>query len=146
MILNTVFCQQNPRMTERPTGLPADTVRNRLTEIMETCGYSSLQELGDALGESRANLSAWQTRNTYGPTGAVRLHDLTGAALDWLSARGDVAFPNGPKLNSALQNGRLYGDIREIRKELIQFAFALAGTTPKLASAWKKRLEDSESP
>lgn len=122
--------------------LPAGTVRDRLATIIESCGYPSLAELGDELGlNSRAVISSWQTRNSYGNEGAALLHDKTGADINWLMGRGDVPFPTGPKINPALNTAGLYGHIRDLRKIILEFAFSLAQTTPGLASEWRQRLD-----
>lgn len=121
--------------------LPPGHVRACLAVICDECGYASLNELGEFLKESRANLSAWQNRNTFGPTGAVKLHDLTGASLTWLHARGGEPFPNGPKISPALQVARMYGEIREIRRVFLRFAAAVATTKQDLAAAWANELD-----
>jgi len=125
--------------------LPPGWVRQCLDRILQDCGYASYNELADEIGESGANVNAWMTRNSpYGRTGAPMLHDKTGANINWLMARSDDAFPDGPKINPALKTARVYGSLNEIRKQILEFARALAVTNKELAVAWKERLEAAE--
>lgn len=125
-------------------GIPEGWVRQCIDRIVDECGYASYNELAIALGKNRANIDAWIARNTYGRDGMTSLHDKTGADANWLLARGEVAFPTGPVINEALKSARIYGSLTEIRKQILEFARALAETKPELASAWKERLEGAE--
>lgn len=127
-------------------GIPEGWVRQCIDRIVDECGYASYNELANALGKNRANIDAWIARNTYGRDGMTTLHDKTGADANWLLARGELAFPTGPIINEALKSARIYGSLTEIRKQILEFARALAVTKPELALAWKERLEGAEPP
>jgi hypothetical protein len=121
-------------------------VGEKLDQVRIACGYATDAELARGLGVSEQVLSNWRTRNTYGRGGDALLHDTTAASIDWLRGRGKVPFPNGPKLNQQQDVPRLIGDVDQLRKALLEFAYALAESRRDVALAWKARLENAASP